>query len=405
MRKILVSAYACEPFKGSEQAVGWNIVLELAKNNDVHVVTRANNREVIENYLTGRNEYCLTFHYYDTPGIFLHLKNKEKGVYLYYILWQIGMISLVRKLVKTYRFDYTFHITFGSIWLPSFLFLFRPRFIWGPLGGGESIPDSFIRTLSLKGRLLQYLRKFLKLTVFINPIFFLSACKADLLLCRTPSTVNTIPGWFRRKTLLLTDGAIESDILNHTCQYTEREEIRLIATSRLIHTKNVSTLVKAVRYIPERYAIKLTIVGSGPEEESLKELIKTLRLQTRVTMITFVPRQEIFRMLSESDIYLFASLKEACNLSLLEAMAVGLPVVCLNWTGMSISTDDSCAIRLSVTTPEQMPEDMALAIIRLIEDPGLRKRMGEAGRQRIRDLFSWEAKGRYMEQILNDLGE
>ena len=39
MRKILVSAYACEPYKGSEQAVGWNIVLELAKTNDVHVIT------------------------------------------------------------------------------------------------------------------------------------------------------------------------------------------------------------------------------------------------------------------------------------------------------------------------------------------------------------------------------
>ena len=51
MRKILVSAYACEPYKGSEQAVGWNIVLELAKTDDVHVITRANNKIPIEKFL------------------------------------------------------------------------------------------------------------------------------------------------------------------------------------------------------------------------------------------------------------------------------------------------------------------------------------------------------------------
>ena len=51
MRTILVSAYACEPYKGSEQTVGWNIVLELAKNNIVHVITRANNQEPIEKFL------------------------------------------------------------------------------------------------------------------------------------------------------------------------------------------------------------------------------------------------------------------------------------------------------------------------------------------------------------------
>ena len=43
MKTILVSAYACEPLKGSEQGVGWNWVLQLAKKNNVHVITRANN--------------------------------------------------------------------------------------------------------------------------------------------------------------------------------------------------------------------------------------------------------------------------------------------------------------------------------------------------------------------------
>ena len=114
-------------------------------------------------------------------------------------------------------------------------------------------------------------------------------------------------------------------------------------------------------------------------------------------------RNDVLQELSNSDIFISPSLRDACNLSLLEAMAVGLPVICLNWSGMAISTDDSCAIRLPVTNPEQMPKDMAAAIIKLIENPELRKRMGDAGRKRIKEVFNWEAKGLFMERLFAEL--
>lgn len=66
---------------------------------------------------------------------------------------------------------------------------------------------------------------------------------------------------------------------------------------------------------------------------------------------------------------------------------------------MAISTDDSCAIRLPVTDPKQMPQDMAAAIIKLIENPQLREQLGNAGRKRIKEVFNWEAKGQFMENL------
>ncbi len=407
MRKILVSAYGCEPYKGSEQAVGWNIVLQLAQHNEVHVITRANNCGPIESFLANcdRNYIHLHFHYYDTSKKILSLKNKEKGVYMYYILWQIGIIGLARRLQKQFNFDYSFHLTFGSIWLPTFLFLLPPTFIWGPLGGGEAIPDSFIKTLSTKGQLLQYLRKILLLSIYVNPIILLPARKAKVLLCRTNDTINVFPKVFRRKCRILTDGAIESEIfsLKRKDEDKNKEYVTLIVTSRLIHTKNIETIIRAVELLSEDLPYRLRIVGSGPDEHHLKQLVTSLGLLNRVEFISALPRNEVFSYLSSSDIYLFASLKEACNLSLLEAMAIGLPIICLNWTGMAISTDDSCAIRLPVTNPEQMPKDMAAAIIKLIENPELRKRMGDAGRKRIKEVFNWEAKGLFMERLFAEL--
>ena len=403
MRKILVSAYACEPYKGSEQAVGWNIVLELAKTNDVHVITRANNKVSIEKFLHDCNFLHLTFHYYDAPKLFLSLKNKEKGVYFYYIIWQIGIIRLANKIVKRYGIEYSYHLTFGSIWLPAFLFLLPTKFLWGPVGGGEFIPGTFLRTLSLKGKLLQYLRKLLIITVYINPVFLLSSLKAKAILCRTPDTIKAFPKSIRHKCYILTDGAIEKEIFQYKQHSSKREGIHLIATSRLIHTKNVITLIKAISLIPYSYNVKLTIIGSGPEEESINKSIIELGLSNRITLIPFIPRSEVLQHLELSDVYLFGSLKEACNLSLLEAMAIGLPVICLNWSGMAISTDDNCAIRLPVTNPEQIPEDMAAAIIKLIENPALRRQMGEAGRKRIMEVFNWEAKGLFINNLLEEL--
>lgn len=403
MRRILVSAYACEPFKGSEQAVGWNLVLQLAKNNHVFVITRANNKDVIEPNIPYHLRENLKFYYHDAPNLFLKLKKKEKGVYLYYIIWQIFQIPLLYKLTRLFNFDYSLHLTFGSVWLPTFLPFFKPRFIWGPLGGGESIPDSFISTLSLRGKLLQYFRKFLSCFIYINPLLIFSLHRASILLYRTDNTKKLFSTNIQNKCKLLTDGAIEHELFAYKTSYSNNKVVKLITTSRLIHTKNVATIIRAITFIPKGVNIELTIVGSGPDKEHLLKLITKYNLSDRIKMIGRVNREEILRLLSQSDIYLFASLKEACNLSLLEAMTVGLPVICLNWSGMSISTDDNCAIRLPVSNPEQMPKDMADAIIKLAKNPELRKQMGENGRKRIQTVFNWEVKGKFMEELFSEL--
>ena len=74
--KIFISAYACEPGKGSEPGIGWNVVNELAKYNEVHVLTRSNNRESIESALAEKTEATPVFHYYDLPKCLTFWKRK-----------------------------------------------------------------------------------------------------------------------------------------------------------------------------------------------------------------------------------------------------------------------------------------------------------------------------------------
>lgn len=404
MRTILVSAYACEPLKGSEQGVGWNWVLQMAKRNKLHVITRANNQIPIETYLPKDLATNITFHYYDTAKPFRFIKKWPGGLYFYYLFWQIGIIRLVWKIKNKYAFDYSMHLTFGNVWLPTFLPFFNIAFIWGSLGGGESIPNSFLLSLPFDQFFIQFFRKILILSTRINLFFLFASFRAKCIICRTEDTAHIFPKVFRKKIKLMSDGAIEPEIFNYSRIESETNPtIKLVTTSRLIPFKNVKTAIKSLMYISESYSLELTIIGSGYQKRTLEKLAYSPANKHKVSFISDIPRDSVLQIISEHDIFVYPSLREANNLAILEAMAIGLPVVCLNWSGMAISTDDDCAFRLPVSSPEQMPKDMAKAICSLIDHPDLMKQMGTAARSRIKNVFNWEAKGIFMEDLFNEL--
>ncbi len=400
-KTILVSAYSCEPIEGGEAAVGWNIALQMAKRNKVHVITRRNLREKIEANYPKEVADNIMFHYYDTPRWMRFYKRKERGMYLYYFLWQLGITGVIHRLKKEIEFDYAIHLTFGNVWLPTFLPCFNIPFIYGPIGGGEGIPRSFLTKMSPFYFCTEVLRILMKWSANINPFLLFTAYRSKAILCRTEQTSAIFPKRFQNKISYLTDGAIEPDFFNNKVEYCKNKTIRIVSTSRFVALKNVICIVEALNLVPKEYDVECVMVGKGPELEKVKQLAE--KCPHKITFLKHIPRQEVLKQLKNGDIFITPSLRDACNLALLEAMTVGLPIICLNWSGMAISTDDSCAIRLPVTNPEQMPKDMAAAIINLIENPEMRKRMGEAGRRRIKEVFNWEAKGCFIEQLLEEL--
>lgn len=401
----MVSAYGCEPLKGSEPGVGWNWVLQMAKNNYLHVITRTNNQESIKAHLPEDIKGNIVFHYYDTPMSIKRLKNKAKGLYFYYFCWQIGIIPIVRRIIKSEKIDYTMHLTFGSMWMPTFLPLFRTPFIWGPVGGGDCEPKTFLKVLPLKQRIIQTMRYVISALSIINPFVLIPAARASVILCRTPNSAKVIPSCYQQKTKVILETAMEPHIFEFKKKgyVSDNKKVRMITTGRLLPNKNILTAVRSLKFIPTKYQFELVIVGSGYQKSIIEQEAKVSGHKDDVTIIDELPRMDVLKLLEESDIFLFPSLREGGSWSLMEAMAIGLPVVCLNYAGMAITTDDSCAIRLPVTNPAQMPKDMATAIIKLIENPELRTQMGNAGRKRIKKVFNWTTKGEFINKLLDEL--
>lgn len=137
--KVLLSAFACEPDRGSEPGVGWNLAWEMAKrHHDVWVLTRTTQREAIEAKLASDPMPGLHFAYYDVPRWPPHWDyvKRKNLMELHYYLWQVGAHATARRLHRQVGFDVAQHVTFVRYWMPSLLARLPVPFIWGPVGGG-----------------------------------------------------------------------------------------------------------------------------------------------------------------------------------------------------------------------------------------------------------------------------
>ena len=117
--KIFVSAYACEPGKGSEIGVGWHWVLEMSKYFNLWVLTRANNQKPIEDYFKENPEDANGIHwvYFDCPDYIKRFKHQMTGVRTYYTIWQHMANKVVKDVMEANEIPIFHLLTYGNaIW-------------------------------------------------------------------------------------------------------------------------------------------------------------------------------------------------------------------------------------------------------------------------------------------------
>src|SRR6202140_3763630 len=186
--RVLISAYACEPGRGSEPGVGWNWAQQMGRYHEVWVITRTNNQKPIEKALAMKPLPNVHLVYFDLPRWARFWKKRQRGMHLYYYLWQIGAYFVVRKLHRRVGFNLVHHVTFVNYWMPNFMALLPVPFVWGPVGGGESAPRSFWRSFSLRGKAYELFRALVRFLAEFDPFVRLAARRAAVGLAPTPQT-------------------------------------------------------------------------------------------------------------------------------------------------------------------------------------------------------------------------
>ena len=117
--------------------MGWGWARLLADIGETWVITRANNRQAIERELEATGEGgSLHFVYVDLPPRARWWKRGQRGIHLYYMLWQRIALKRGRALHEELDFDLVWHLTLANVWMGSLAASVGPAFIYGPVGGG-----------------------------------------------------------------------------------------------------------------------------------------------------------------------------------------------------------------------------------------------------------------------------
>ena len=404
--RVLLSAYACEPGKGSEPGVGWNWVRQIARFAEVWVLTRANNRPAIETALAGEPLPGVHWVYFDLPRWARFWKKGQRGVHLYYYLWQIGAYRIGRRLHRRVAFDLVHHVTFVNYWLPSFLVLLPVPFVWGPVGGGESAPRAFYRTFSLRGRVHEWLRDLARRLGEHDPFVRMTVRRAAVALAKSYETEARLKELQASDVRLMSEVAWSKEEIERLASTPTHTggPFRLLSVGRLLHLKGFHLGLRAFARLSDEFRdIEYWLIGDGPERRNLERLAQALGVAKKVRFWGALPREEVLRKLSEVNVLVHPSLHDSGGWVCVEAMAAGRPVICLDLGGPAVQVTEETGFRIPARDPSETVALMADAMRRLAGDVVMRTRMGQAALERVRKEFCWKTRGSHMMACYNEV--
>lgn len=401
--RVLISAYACEPGKGSEPYIGWTWVHAIAQVVDeVHVITRANNREPIQQALAGRAAGNLHFHYFDLPKWVRFWKKGQQGVQLYYYLWQYALRHVALRLHERHQFDVIHHLTISGMQYPPGIASLATvvPFIWGPIGRVYA-PPSLRQHLHWRAKISEYAHDFLFWVARRDPLVQRAFQVARIVLILPGSIPLQIP---RGKVMRIGYIFVDVDSLPVVNFSDQGHTLHLVSAFRMIFWKGADLGLEALSRLKKRgVSVHWTLIGDGPERTRWEAMSKCLGVADMVKFRGQVSRAEVLSLMRQGDVLFHPAFREGWGGAVLEGMSMGLPVVCLDWGGPGYIVDEESGIKVPVNQPrEHIVEGLAEAIERL-QDPALRRRMGEAARERVRKCFSLKTLTSIVERVYDEI--
>jgi glycosyltransferase involved in cell wall biosynthesis len=401
--KVLVSAYSCRPGMGSEPGVGWNTAKALSKYHQVWVLTRSDNRPMIEAELKKHFMPSLNFVYCDLPGA-SWWKRGLQGVYLHYYLWQIVAYFVARRLHQKVDLDVIHHVTYVRYSSPSFLALLPVPFVWGPVGGGEVAPKAFWQDFSLRGKVYEILRAIAHRMGELDPFTRLTVQRSFLVRATTEETAKRLHLLGAANVQIVSESCLsESEIEELAqCSMLETEPVRFVSMARLLHWKGLHLGLKAFAQAKLPENTEYWILGEGPEQEPLQRLAEKLGVTDRVKLLGRLPRDETLERLRQSHVLVHPSLHDSGGWVCIEAMATGRPIICLNLGGSAVRVTENAGFKIPAQAPEQAIEGISEAMTLLACDAALRSQMGKAGQLHVKEFYSWELRALQLNKLYQE---
>lgn len=404
--RVLLTAYAVNPYKGSEDGMGWNFILQAAAIHRVVAVTRRNNRPAIEQFLAAHPELAplaarIEFDYFDLPAWMRWWKKGPLLSVLYFYLWQLGL-----GLWLWYRrpaVDLVHNLNFHNDWTPSFLWLLRRPMVWGPIGHHPPIPADHLRRYGAaaygKDRLLTLLKHGFW---HLDPFLRVTRRSARQVLCMNSTVAPRLglrPGHFQ----IVPSVAVDLPLGLLPPAPADGRFVVMIA-ARMVPLKGFDMVIEAfARFyhaLPaaDQYRAELLLIGSGPEQAQLLELLQRRGLGACARHLPWLERTELLTLYREAAVFFFPS-HEGAGMVVAEAMSYGVPVLCYRNEGPGELVPPASQLTVPYGSFQQNIHDFAAQLTQLFTRPGLQAAEATLARRHVAAHHTWNRRGEQLRSI------
>lgn len=402
--RVLLSAYGFSPYRGSECAVGWNIARELAKWHDVTVITGdvkdSGYETEYQRYVQEKGAVQGLTVVYLRPTRFIAFIDRLHELpglwglyYLAYNLWQRMAFRKAKELHRERPFDIAHHLNMIGYREPGYMWRLGIPFFWGPVGGAPNEPLAFHRMFSWSGCFKVALRSLLnELQKRICWRAKKAAKSAKKIWAVTDADYRMIHDvWGVKCEKMVETGTVLREE-GRVRKWDGKSPLKIVWSG--IHTsrKALPVLLHALSKLDSK-AWRCDILGEGPETGAWQALAGRLGVASHLHWHSRLPHDQALQVMNEGHVFAFPSLKEGTPHVVLEALSLGLPVICHDACGMGTVVTEKCGIKVPLKNPDTSISGFASAIGTMIDDPSLVAVKSAAALKRAKELL-WSEKAK-----------
>lgn len=401
--KILISAYACSPFKGSEPGVGWGFVAVLARHHDLWVIVEEEKyRADIERHLADNPALTQSVHFFYVRKQRNRWLRKlwPPSYYWYYRRWHKNAYALAQELHREIGFDLAHQLTMVGFREPGYLWKLGIPFVWGPIGGMGLFPWHFLPQVGAYGALYYFGYNLINLWQmhFARRPRLAARIAGSGLVAATPENQRGARDYWGCSSTLMSEVGLPPTVVCQPPHRKESEPLRIVWTGLHVPRKALNLALLALADLPKNLDWELHILGQGRLTSAWQQLSVKLGIAARCRFHGWLPREEVLAIMATSHLLLITSLRDLTSTVTVEALASGLPLICLDHCGFAGVVDARCGIKVPVTTPAQVVAGLTAAITRLAGNETLRFNLAQGAVVRAQE-FSWEKKAAILDRI------
>lgn len=397
--RVLMSAYACSPYRGSEPSVGWNRAYETAKYCDVTVLTEEHaSAPDVERFLAENGSIPgLRFVYVPTRRWERWLGNWRAPGYVALNSWQRRAYRTALHLHLDTPFDLVHHVTFCGYREPGYLWKLNAPFIWGPVGGSQNFPYRFLKMAGLRDGASELTRSLANsLQLRFSPRVRQVVKRSRVILAANSTNQRDLARYHDASPILMLETGVPEGQLGAVPIDAHPGTLRILWAGLHEPRKGLPILLRALAQLPPSVRYELRILGAGPATRNWKKLANSLGVDEHITWLGWIGDQaRVKEQQHWADVFVFTSLRDTSGNVMLEALAACVPVICLDHQGAHDIVTEDAGIQVLVESPSGAISGIRAALERLYEDDEMLTRL-KAGAGKRAQEFAWLRQGRRM---------